>query len=380
MNPNMDSNEASSQVSSICEANQTVHIFSLAKQESQSMLLNHLRAPPLLTPTGSLVSGSSSSLKPESASPFWNGDDGLMERSGQSYTAFPYYRSASYSRSIDYGRENLNGVTVAFTASQRMELKQQALIYKYISASVPVPDNLLIPLKSNLRPHPYGLSAPSAGFFPSNSLGWSSLRLGYMGSSTSRDSEPGRCRRTDGKKWRCSRDTVADQKYCEKHMNRGRYRSRKPVEAQTAAHATNTNNIMPVTVISGRPIHAIPQLQQSKNEETANNSGIYGNCDPFLSFWNDDHGWLNNNNNNNNNTTYNKITAQSDHWTQLSMSNPKLQHQQCRRELLFTIQGRPSVPWKKMDELTQKSKLSLQLVALIGEGTRNASFAWYGGK
>ncbi|GMH09947.1 hypothetical protein Nepgr_011788 [Nepenthes gracilis] len=44
------------------------------------------------------------------------------------------------------------------------------------------------------------------------------------------DPEPGRCRRTDGKKWRCSRDVVAGQKYCERHMHRGRSRSRKPVE------------------------------------------------------------------------------------------------------------------------------------------------------
>lgn len=44
------------------------------------------------------------------------------------------------------------------------------------------------------------------------------------------DPEAGRCRRTDGKKWRCSRDVVANQKYCERHMNRGRHRSRKHVE------------------------------------------------------------------------------------------------------------------------------------------------------
>lgn len=44
------------------------------------------------------------------------------------------------------------------------------------------------------------------------------------------DLEPGRCRRTDGKKWRCSRDVAPDQKYCERHLHRGRHRSRKPVE------------------------------------------------------------------------------------------------------------------------------------------------------
>ena len=44
------------------------------------------------------------------------------------------------------------------------------------------------------------------------------------------DPEPHRCRRTDGKKWRCSKSVVPGQKYCERHMHRGRNRSRKPVE------------------------------------------------------------------------------------------------------------------------------------------------------
>nr|CAD1820821.1 unnamed protein product [Ananas comosus var. bracteatus] len=49
------------------------------------------------------------------------------------------------------------------------------------------------------------------------------------------DPEPGRCRRTDGKKWRCSKDAYPGSKYCERHMHRGRNRSRKPVESQTTA-------------------------------------------------------------------------------------------------------------------------------------------------
>ena len=46
------------------------------------------------------------------------------------------------------------------------------------------------------------------------------------------DPEPWRCRRTDGKKWRCSKEAAPDSKYCERHMHRGRNRSRKPVETQ----------------------------------------------------------------------------------------------------------------------------------------------------
>ncbi|KAL5974590.1 Growth-regulating factor 3 [Asimina triloba] len=54
------------------------------------------------------------------------------------------------------------------------------------------------------------------------------------------DSEPGRCRRTDGKKWRCSRDVMSGQKYCEHHIHRGRNRSRKPVEIPTPLNAPSS--------------------------------------------------------------------------------------------------------------------------------------------
>ncbi|XP_020594282.1 growth-regulating factor 5-like, partial [Phalaenopsis equestris] len=47
------------------------------------------------------------------------------------------------------------------------------------------------------------------------------------------DPEPGRCRRTDGKKWRCSKDAHPDSKYCERHMHRSRNRSRKHVESKS---------------------------------------------------------------------------------------------------------------------------------------------------
>ncbi|KAG7029290.1 Growth-regulating factor 6, partial [Cucurbita argyrosperma subsp. argyrosperma] len=123
------------------------------------------------------------------------------------------------------------GVRAPFTPSQWMELEHQALIYKYITANVPVPSNLLIPIRKALESA--GFSAYSAGFLRPGAVGWGSFNMGFSNNS---DPEPGRCRRTDGKKWRCSRDAVADQKYCERHMNRGRHRSRKPVESQ-AGHS-----------------------------------------------------------------------------------------------------------------------------------------------
>uniref|UniRef100_A0ACD5W9S3 Uncharacterized protein n=1 Tax=Avena sativa TaxID=4498 RepID=A0ACD5W9S3_AVESA len=140
--------------------------------------------------------------------------------------------SASLSASIQGAMARVRG---PFTPSQWMELEQQALIYKYMAANIPVPHNLLIPIRRSLT----SLYPPA--YFGSSTLGWGSFQLGYSGNA---DLEPGRCRRTDGKKWRCSRDAVSDQKYCERHMNRGKHRSRKHVEGQPG-HAAKA---MTVTV------------------------------------------------------------------------------------------------------------------------------------
>ena len=59
------------------------------------------------------------------------------------------------------------------------------------------------------------------------------MAVGYYGKKI--DPEPGRCRRTDGKKWRCSREAHPDSKYCDRHMIRRRYRSRKPVESSPSS-------------------------------------------------------------------------------------------------------------------------------------------------
>ncbi|KAI3732956.1 hypothetical protein L1987_64169 [Smallanthus sonchifolius] len=105
-----------------------------------------------------------------------------------------------------------------------MELEHQALIFKYFTVNVPVPSNLLVPVIKALETAAY-CSIPAANL--RQTYGWGGFHLGFSNNS---DPEPGRCRRTDGKKWRCSREAVVDQKYCERHMNRGRHRSRKPVE------------------------------------------------------------------------------------------------------------------------------------------------------
>nr|GEX25403.1 growth-regulating factor 8-like [Tanacetum cinerariifolium] len=59
------------------------------------------------------------------------------------------------------------------------------------------------------------------------------------------DPEPWRCRRTDGKKWRCAKECAPDLRYCEKHSHKTRSRSRKPVESQS--RNTKDNPTIPST-------------------------------------------------------------------------------------------------------------------------------------
>ncbi|TVU45723.1 hypothetical protein EJB05_05220 [Eragrostis curvula] len=122
---------------------------------------------------------------------------------------------------LDLGRPDeqaflLSRTKRPFTPSQWMELEHQALIYKYLNAKAPIPSSLLISISKSFR--------------SSNRVSWRPIYQGYTNAES--DPEPGRCRRTDGKKWRCSKEAMADHKYCERHINRNRHRSRKPVENQ----------------------------------------------------------------------------------------------------------------------------------------------------
>ncbi|GLT54556.1 hypothetical protein SLA2020_277480 [Shorea laevis] len=193
----------------------------------------------------------------------------LVEKNSHTHNAsLPYFQHplSAYNRNTGYSSGNLNGgggmhgvlagARGPFTPSQWMELEHQALIYKYINANMPVPSNLLIPIRKALDYA--GFSSFPGSLLRPNTLGWGSFHMGF----SNNDPEPGRCRRTDGKKWRCSRDAVADQKYCERHMNRGRHRSRKPVEGQTG-HAitgttTTTNNNASSTSSKLMPIASSP--------------------------------------------------------------------------------------------------------------------------
>lgn len=195
----------------------------------------------------------SSSSKPEVS--FLSGKDlGLISDKNAPNLAFSYFQQSAYSRSpTGFGSGNLNGsmhgpftrIRGPFTPAQWIELEHQAMIYKYLIANIPVPANLLVPIRKALTSS--GFPGFSLGSYPSHSYGWGSFHLGYSGSM---DPEPGRCRRTDGKKWRCSRDAVPDQKYCERHINRGRHRSRKPVEGHTGQAASGPTSTKGVPAMS----------------------------------------------------------------------------------------------------------------------------------
>ncbi|XP_030444547.1 growth-regulating factor 5-like [Syzygium oleosum] len=114
-----------------------------------------------------------------------------------------------------------------FTEAQWQELETQALVYKYMVSGLQVPPELIFSVRRSLDSNSSSLSF---GPFPPHQMGgWGEFQVGY---GRKADPEPGRCRRTDGKKWRCSKEAYPDSKYCEKHMHRGKHRSRKHVEPQ----------------------------------------------------------------------------------------------------------------------------------------------------
>ncbi|CAK8560433.1 unnamed protein product [Lathyrus sativus] len=120
-----------------------------------------------------------------------------------------------------------------FTPNQWQELEQQALVFKYMVTGTPIPPDLIFSIKRSLD------SSISSRIFPHPPIGWGCFEMGF---GRKVDPEPGRCRRTDGKKWRCSKEAYPDSKYCERHMHRGRNRSRKPVELVVSSSSSSTTN------------------------------------------------------------------------------------------------------------------------------------------
>ncbi|KAG4152106.1 hypothetical protein ERO13_D04G103100v2 [Gossypium hirsutum] len=176
-----------------------------------------------------------------------------------------------------------------FSLSQWQELELQALIFRYMLAGAAVPPQLLQSIENSTILH-------SPSYFLHHPIRHVShyqpplLQSGYWGRAAM-DPEPGRCRRTDGKKWRCSRDVVAGQKYCERHVHRGRNRSRKPVEMLKSSGACTTiiNNSTLVGAADGvvdvgcgglKPTSLIPNSPLELAGDRANSLLLSGHSPP----------------------------------------------------------------------------------------------------
>uniref|UniRef100_A0A3Q7ILA5 Growth-regulating factor n=1 Tax=Solanum lycopersicum TaxID=4081 RepID=A0A3Q7ILA5_SOLLC len=139
-----------------------------------------------------------------------------MENSKNCYTIcstdeanlLPLPPSTAVVRSFDVAT-NSQGMATAlgypFTWAQWKELDRQAMIYKYMVSAMSVPPDLLLSIFSGA----------------SHTTSATGSVQGQRYTTNIRDLEPGRCKRTDGKNWRCSRDVAPHKKSCEHHMHRG---------------------------------------------------------------------------------------------------------------------------------------------------------------
>ncbi|KAJ1400716.1 WRC domain [Sesbania bispinosa] len=169
-----------------------------------------------------------------------------------------------------------------FTPSQWQELEHQALIYKYMASGISIPPDLLFTIKRCYLDSP--LSSRILSHHPQH-FGWNYLPMG-LGRKI--DPEPGRCRRTDGKKWRCSKEAYPDSKYCERHMHRGKNRSRKPVEVLKTSTPTTTNTdhaSTPTTILSitkNSPSSALTPTTHSLSPLTSHDTYHHSSSSPHL--------------------------------------------------------------------------------------------------
>ncbi|KAL2924400.1 Growth-regulating factor 5 [Bienertia sinuspersici] len=179
------------------------------------------------------------------------------------------------------GGRNNRSCAYAFTASQWQELEQQLLTFKYLMSGIPVPPELISTVIRN------PLSSSSSRLFPHHQtlpIGWGCFQMGY---GRKIDPEPGRCRRTDGKKWRCTKEACPDSKYCERHMHRGKNKTKKPFQvvpttitpnSTTATTTIDSNlstptiNLKPNCVASSpaiSPSQTYPQFKTQKLQSTS---------------------------------------------------------------------------------------------------------------
>ncbi|XP_027192248.1 growth-regulating factor 5-like isoform X2 [Cicer arietinum] len=160
-----------------------------------------------------------------------------------------------------------------FTPNQWQELEQQALVFKYMVTGTPIPSDLIFSIKRSLD------TSISSRIFPHHPIGWGCFEMGF---GRKVDPEPGRCRRTDGKKWRCSKEAYPDSKYCERHMHRGRNRSRKPVEPVSSSSTTTTTTITSQTQNQNQTNTLLPSY--NNRNLSLNNNNTSALTSPSCSF------------------------------------------------------------------------------------------------
>ncbi|KAA3475344.1 growth-regulating factor 9-like [Gossypium australe] len=151
-----------------------------------------------------------------------------------------------------------------FTTAQLHDLQLQTLIFKYIAGGIQVPVNLVIPIWKSVASS-FGSAHGVVGVGPQG--------LDYRNMA---DPEPGRCRRTDGKKWRCSKNVIPYRKYCEQHMHRGCRRSRKPVETSQSALPDSTSSKFSIRLSENSKNLPTPVSFQYTNPFSCNTSTSHG--------------------------------------------------------------------------------------------------------
>lgn len=148
----------------------------------------------------------------------------------------------------------------------------QACIFRHMIAGAPIPPQLLHLVKKSLILN----SHSSSPYYYSSPYQPTLLQSGGYWGRGAMDPEPGRCRRTDGKKWGCSRDVVGGYKYCDRHMHRGRNHSRKPMEIPTpAAPLASNNNISTNNNSSGTLINSNTNQASAAQAPTSTTFGLY---------------------------------------------------------------------------------------------------------
>ncbi|KAG6573628.1 Growth-regulating factor 6, partial [Cucurbita argyrosperma subsp. sororia] len=105
-----------------------------------------------------------------------------------------------------------------FTGFHSLQLSGKSWSTKPSSSSTWPPASLSHPICSSPSTQPLSTLLSFPPSFPTNMhVGWNYLQMGY---GRKIDPKPRRCRRTDGKKWRCSKEAFQASKYYERHAPR----------------------------------------------------------------------------------------------------------------------------------------------------------------